>query len=143
MKTPREILFLRHESADRKLEALRHEVVAQLQPLATARREPLSLHLVFTLWRELIWPCRRTWAAFAALWLLVLVVNVSLRDAGQFTLVTASPSTGIMTTWQQQERLLAELSEPHKPRVVTSPPKPAAPQPRSDRRDTSRRPVYA
>jgi hypothetical protein len=143
MKTPRDILFNCHQSADAKLDQVRHEVVSKLVSPIAPRNSSLPVLVLLKLWQELIWPCRRTWAAFAAVWLLMLVVNVSLRDPGQTTLAKSSPSGGMMMALQQQERLLAELSEPHKTRVTTSPPKPTAPQPRSDRRDVSRRPVYA
>lgn len=143
MKTPRNILFRRHQSADMKLDQIRREVVSQLVSPMPARKPSLPLRLSLKLCQELLWPCRRFWAGLAALWLLMLGVNVSLRDPGQITRTSAAPPAVMMTTWQQQERLLAELSEPHMTRAVTPRPKPAAPGPRSDRRDASRRPVYA
>ena len=143
MKTPREILFDRHQSADVKLDQVRHEVVSKLVSHIVPQKSSLPLRVLLKLWHELIWPCRRTWATLAAVWLLMLVTNVSLRDPGQTTLANSSPSRGVMMALQQQEQLLAELSEPHKSRVATSPPKPGASQPRSDRRGASRRPVYA
>ena len=143
MKTPRDILFNRHQSADAKLDQIRHEVVSRLVNPIEPQKSSLPVLVLLRLWQELVWPCRRTWAALAAVWVLMLGVNVSLRDPGQLALATASPARGMMMALQQQERLLAELSEPHKTRAVTSPPKPIAPQPRSDRRDASRRPAYA
>jgi len=143
MKTPRDILFNRHKSADAKLDQIRHEVVSKLVSPIVPQKSSLPLRALLKLWHELIWPCRRTWATLAAAWLLMLGVNVSLSDPGQIALANPSPSRGMMMAWQQQERLLAELSEPHKTRAVTPPPKPAVPQPRSERRDVSRLPVYA
>jgi hypothetical protein len=46
----------------------------------------------------------------------------------------SSPSPGMMMTFQQQERLLAELTEPHETRIA-EPSKKSIPQPRSERRD--------
>lgn len=143
MKTPRELLFNRHQAADAKLDQIRHEAVSKLGIPIEPWKSSLPVLVLLKLWQELIWPCRRTWAALAAVWLLMLGVNVSLRDPGQITLAKPSPSGGMMMALQQQERLLAELSEPPKTRAGTSPPKPIAPQPRSDRRDVSRRPAYA
>jgi hypothetical protein len=143
VKTPRDILFHRHQSADAKLDQIRRDVVSKLvRPVAPRKASPL-VFVLLKLWQELIWPCRRVWAGLAALWLLMLGVNVSLRDPGQITRTSAASPAVMMTTWQQQERLLAELSEPHQTRAITSPPKPAAPQPRSDRRNASQRPAYA
>jgi hypothetical protein len=136
MKTPREILLQHHRAAEPRLDEIRRTTIAQLEKPSGTRAERLPLRALFTLWRELIWPCRRTWATLAAVWLLMLVMNVSLRDPGQATLANSSPSRGMMLALQQQEQLLAELSEPHKSRVATSPPKPAAPRPRSDRSGT-------
>ena len=136
MKTPRDILFYRHQSADAKLDQIRRDVVSKLVSPIVPQNSSLPLRVLLKLWHELIWPCRRTWATLTAVWLLILAVNVSQRDPAQNTLAKSSPATGIMTTWQQQERLLAELSEPHNSRGATSPSKPAAPRPRSDRRGT-------
>ncbi len=31
-------------------------------------------------WQQLIWPCRQIWTGLAAVWILLLVVNVSMQD---------------------------------------------------------------
>jgi hypothetical protein len=82
--------------------------------------------------RELIWPCRRIWAGLAAVWILVLAVNVSMHDRSQATMATTAPSAEMIMTWRQQERLLAELMDPNEPRVAV-PPKPFSPRPSSER----------
>ncbi|HNQ72572.1 MAG TPA: hypothetical protein PKN95_03075 [Verrucomicrobiota bacterium] len=145
MKTPRDILFHRHRPADAKLDRIRHQVVAKLSRPVAPLKSNLPWRVLSKLWDELVWPCWRTWAALAAMWLLVLGVNASLRDPGTTTLANPTRAGGMMLALPEQERLLAELSEPLRTRAAASPqkPTPAAHQPRSDRRDTIRRPVYA
>ena len=62
MKTPREILLARHQAANAKLHEIRRAVVADLSPRQT--RE-LEMPFLLKLWRELFWPCRRTWAGLS------------------------------------------------------------------------------
>lgn len=68
MKTPREILLREHRGASPKLDAIRAEVLAginQPQPPRTA------------LWRDWLWPCPRVWAGLAAVWLVILLMNLA------------------------------------------------------------------
>lgn len=137
MKTPRDILFARHQAAAPKLDTLRREVVTGLNNKAT-KEQSFAGSLVTgllgcsnKLWRELIFPSRRVWAGLATAWLLILAVNFSLRDhssvAGQ---KFSSPAP--MMTFQQQERLLAELTGPDELRVAERP-KIFSPRPRTER----------
>ena len=59
---------------------------------------------------ELIWPCRRTWAALTAVWVALFIFNVSQRDKSELAaLKLPPPSPEAIMAWRQQERLLAEL----------------------------------
>jgi len=83
-------------------------------------------------WQQLIWPSRGIWAGLAAIWILLLVANVSMRDRSPAS-VMASASPEMILSFRQQEKMLAELigqSEPH----VAAPPKQFSPQPSSRRR---------
>ena len=87
MKTPREILLKRHQSANAKLDQLRREVLSTTlsHPIRDFRRDgreekPLAVRALFVVWRELIWPCRRAWAGMAALWLVLWGINRGLSD---------------------------------------------------------------
>jgi hypothetical protein len=67
----------------------------------------------YRLWRELIFPCRRTWTALAAIWVLIFVFNVSQRDKSELAgRKLPPPSPEAIMAWRQQERLLAELIGP-------------------------------
>jgi hypothetical protein len=149
MKTPREILLTRHRAAEPKLDAIRRVVVSELNNQATKERSGLFNLVAWllgcsnNLWRELVWPCRHVWAGLTAVWVVILVVNFSMRDHSQsFAEKSAPPTAEMVLTWQQQQQLLAELLGPDEPRAAapagrnTLPPgrpKPSLPRPSSER----------
>ena len=82
----------------------------------------------------LLWPHPTAWAGLAAVWLVILVINLTTRDASALVAKHGSPvSPQMFMAFQEQERLLAELIEPHDPPVAERP-KPAPPRPRSELR---------
>ncbi|HVU07677.1 MAG TPA: hypothetical protein VHG89_03945 [Verrucomicrobiae bacterium] len=123
MKTPREILLERHQAAAPKLDAIRHEIVN-----SKFRRGNFAV----TIWNELIFPSRRIWAGLAAIWVVIFIFNFSQRDQSEL-MAKKFPSPEMISSFQQQEKLLAELIGPNEPRVA-EPPKTILPQPRSERR---------
>jgi len=132
MKTPRDILFARHQNAAPKLDAIRREVLsAEFQ---NENQIPFLVNLPLALWRELFWPCRRIWAGMAVVWILIFIVNFSQRDKSEMMAGKTPPSSPEMIlVLQQQERLLAELTD-QKEAPVAVPPKLFLPQPRSEGR---------
>ena len=113
MKTPRDILFQRHQAAEDKLNQIRRDVVAQIQPAPTTRREPLPLRALLTLWRELFWPSRFAWGGIAAAWFFMLVVNQTTHNTDTSVRAqVAPPSTEMLQAAQAQRRMLAELADP-------------------------------
>jgi hypothetical protein len=132
MKTPRDILFARHQSAAPKLDAIRREVLSA--EFHNENQIPIFVNFPLALWRELFWPCRRIWAGLAAIWILIFAVNFSQRDKLEMTAGKAPlPSPEMILVFGQQERLLAELTDPNET-VIAEPPKLFFPQPRSERR---------
>jgi hypothetical protein len=132
MKTPREILFARHQNAAPKLDAIRREVLKS--EFQNENQIPVYLNLPLMFWRELIFPCRRIWAGLAAVWILIFVVNFSQRDPSELMARKTPPaSPEMILTFRQQERLLAELIGPDETRVA-EPPKTFLPRPSSERR---------
>jgi hypothetical protein len=130
MKTPREILLARHQSAVPKLDAIRREIVAELNN-KEAKAQSLSNNLVSwrlggleNLWLELIWPSRQIWAGLAAVWVLIIVANCAMRDHSQPQIASAPPSPQILLAFRQQEQLLTELIGPAEP-PVAEPAKPS------------------
>jgi len=135
MRTPRDLLFARHQNAGPKLDAIRQQVVWEGRRVAVPKfRVADTATLPILIWRELIWPSRRIWAGLAATWILIFVFNLSQRDpAERMARRSPPPSPEMILTFRQQEKLLAELIGPNEAQAV-EPPKPFLPQPRSEGR---------
>jgi hypothetical protein len=152
MKTPREILMARHRPAEARLDAIRKSVVAAVHLLRVSAGgapskpvpfdspssilHPLWLRLCGALtapWRELILPSRRFWTALSAVWILLLIVNVSQRDAVSSVTGKAVHAPAVMMNWQVQQRWMNELMAD---RAVPPPevdrPRITAPRPRTE-----------
>ncbi len=89
----------------------------------------------FRTWAEgLLWPSPRAWAGLAALWLVVLGLNLGSPDPmrQQAAERPTPPSLQMRELLRQQEQLLAELVGPLGAPAPARP-KPAVPQPRSQR----------
>ena len=118
MKTPRDILLKQHRSAEPKLDAIRRDIVAGLNYQDTKAQNWAVKIAVSCLagsnkvWLELVWPCRRTWAGLAAVWILILAANVSLREQSPAT-IKSGPSADMMMTLKDQQKILAELLTDH------------------------------
>ena len=123
MKTPRELLLERHQATMPKLDAIRREVVEVAADVNRRKQSVRELTFAATLAKtirlsflELVWPCRRTWAALAAVWMALFIFNVSQRDQAELAArKLPPPSPEAIMAWRQQERLLAELIGPSAP----------------------------
>jgi hypothetical protein len=61
----------------------------------------------------ILWPYPQAWAGLAAVWVLILTVDFSLRDkTPAMAEKSAPPSPEVMVELRQQQRLLAELIGP-------------------------------
>jgi hypothetical protein len=83
------------------------------------------------LWLELVWPCRRVWAGLAAVWVIIVLVNLHL--AGPRSVMTAQNASSPQNGWQairEQQQLIAELTAQVPP--VTVPAGRFTPRPRSE-----------
>ncbi len=140
MKTPRELILERHQHAEAKLKGIRAD------DLAAYAREPVAQHgrkpggssrlawLVREFWQESLWPWRRAWLGMAALWLVILAVNMAGKEPHRNTLAAApSPSPEIMTALREQKQLMVQLLESPPPLTLV---RPRTPGPRSERRQT-------
>lgn len=78
-----------------------------------ALRPPSLKTLWQIVWGELIRPSRHAWAGMAALWVVMLAVNAQLSDhhAGSAGARAAS-SQDMIQAWAEQNRVLAELTQP-------------------------------
>ena len=138
MKTPREILWERHEAAEPKLDAMRRAVVNELNNKdAKAQGGGFNfvswcLGCLSAPWRELILPSRRVWTGLAVVWILILAVNFSQRD--NVSSVTGQPvrSSPVMMSWQVQQRLMNEVLADRVAPPDADRPRNVAPKPRTE-----------
>jgi hypothetical protein len=80
----------------------------------------------------ILWPHPTAWAGLAAVWMVILAVNFSVRDkAPAVAEKSAPPSPEVLVELKQQQRLLAELIGPRDPSDADRS-KPLAPWPRSE-----------
>jgi hypothetical protein len=81
----------------------------------------------------LLWPHPTAWAGLAAVWILILAVDYSMRDKSPVMAEKSSPpSPEVIVELRRQQRLLAELIGPRDTRDADRS-KPLVPQPRSER----------
>ena len=103
--------------------------------LGTARRagnpQPSTLEpRIVSSWSDLLWPCPQAWAGLAAVWAVILVLDMATHEPVQVVKVSkAAPAREILIALKEQRRLLAELIE--SPTAVEQP-KPFEPRPRSE-----------
>ena len=136
MKTPREILLQRHQTANAKLDQIRRVAVAGLTERPAAREQSLPIAIALKLWRELIVPARVTWAGIAALWLVIGVINLTQADqtTTSASVSSASPQE-LRAAWERHRELLLELAL--LPTADAAIPPKLNRQPRSDRQSES------
>jgi hypothetical protein len=138
MKTPRDILFVCHQAATPKLDAIRREVVDVAADVN--RRKPVrEFTFAATLakavaipFRELIWPCRRIWTGLAAVWILIFIVNFSQRDGSQTMMAKSTTTPEIMMTFRDQQKWLNELLADRSPPMDADQPRIYSPKPRTE-----------
>jgi hypothetical protein len=132
MKTPREILILRHQAASPKLDAIRQSAVAALggrRDFSAPQSQTVATTLFQTLWQELFLPSRRVWSGLAAVWLLILAVNLAQHDSAPTGKISAAPA---MMSFREQQRWMNELFADRAPVTDAEPPKPFSPKPRAE-----------
>jgi hypothetical protein len=138
MKTPRDILFARHQAAAPKLNAIRRAVVNELNHQGTKEQSfPNSfvsslLGCLDKFWLELIWPSRRIWLGLATVWVLLFLINVSQRDSSPRVMAKSAPTAEVMTTFRDQQKLLNELFADRSLPVDAESPRIFSPKPRTE-----------
>jgi hypothetical protein len=119
----------------------RKEILAAAAGAATAQPPPKPTLLCALNARlsSLLWPCPQAWAGLAALWVVILAVNLSSREGKPTTAANSATHSsgtvaGLFGLWRQREIELAGLdglfSQP-----MTPPPQPALPRPRSEKEE--------
>ncbi|MBU6410605.1 MAG: hypothetical protein KGR98_09475 [Verrucomicrobia bacterium] len=65
---------------------------------------------------SLFWPCPQAWAGLAAVWMLILTVDFSVRDKTPALAENSAPPSPVeILQLERQQRLLAELMGPREP----------------------------
>jgi hypothetical protein len=132
MKTPREILFQRHEAAGPKLDVIRREVVARHCKSTGSHSDGASAGILVRFWQELFLPCRHVWTGLGAIWAVLLIINLAQRESTPRNLAKSLPPAEPMMTLYNQEKILNEmLADRTQPLEATRPPK-FEPKPRSE-----------
>ena len=142
MKTPRDILFARHQAAAPRLDDIRREIVRELNHPETKEQSRLEacvssfVGCFKTFWCELVFPSRRIWTGLTAVWLLLFIVNFSQRET--VSSVTGQPvrSQAVMMSWQAQQRWMNELLADRSASLDTDQPKTFSPKPRTEKNES-------
>jgi hypothetical protein len=139
MKTPREILLEQHHSAAPKLDAIRREVVAELNNKDAKTQSwadclaSWCLGCSKQLWLELIFPCRRIWSGLAVTWVLIFIVNLSQRDNVSSVTGKTVRSGEMIMSLQAQQRWMNELFADRSSPPDADHPRNFAPKPRTEK----------
>jgi hypothetical protein len=136
MKKPREILLHWHRAAEPRLDLMRSEVIAQLEGAqgGSLGASQTSATILLSCWHELILPARRIWAGLAAVWLVIIALNITTEDERRAMVKDSPPpSREMQLVLKQQEALRAELLGELKTRA-SSPPRESGGSPRSEQR---------
>jgi len=136
MKTPRELLFARHQAAAPKLDAIRQSAVATVcdrHELSEQRSQNAHATIFQTLWQELFLPSRRIWSGLAAVWLLILTINLAQHGPSPAGKITADPA---MMSFREQQRWMNELFADRTLPAEAEPPKTFSPKPRTENYQT-------
>lgn len=127
MKTPREILLERHRDAEAKLDAIRKEAVAEFTA-APARESAERFSISYAarrLWSGLIQPYRRIWAGLAAVWVVILALNLAAGGGDSVPKMTEArmrpPEPEVAEALREQKQLMAELLGQNTPLPVVPP----------------------
>ena len=82
-------------------------------------------------WQDVIWAHRRIWAGLAAVWVIILVGNLSLPNHAQ-KLAGKTTSQEMNSAFKDQQRILAELLADHSVLREAESQKTFSPKPRTE-----------
>ncbi len=142
MKTPREVLLGRHRAVEPRLDQIRRRVVAGIARPKTAPAWESPMHdlpwpvaALLRPWRELVFANRVIWASLAAVWVVILALNLATREAEQPAEMRFSPPSPsqMLLALKQKQMLLTELAGMSEP-AAGGRPEAILPRPRSERR---------
>ena len=107
----------------------RAEILAAAQPAAPTAAREVPRQAVQPWWQSLFWPHPKAWAGLAAVWLIILGLQLAQRDDTPVRAEnSAPPSAETLVELMQQQRMLAELLGAHELPTADRP-KTTSPQP--------------
>ena len=115
MKTPRELILERHESAETKLKTIRGEdLAACVRSAAQASPQRLpALDLaaaVKRFWQDTFGPWRRAWIGIGVVWFGLLVFSLASGESPRTGYTKPpQPDPGVVTVLRVQKELLTQL----------------------------------
>ncbi len=128
MKTPREILLAQHRAIEPSLDNIRRTVVANELSQHESKAHIwmasfwASLREVpNTLWRELVFPCRRIGTGLAVIWIGIMAINFSLCDHSPAPIEKSFSPSKIMAFRDRRELLNVLLEDRSAPWSAESP----------------------
>jgi hypothetical protein len=126
MKTPRDILFNRHQAVQPKLDAIRKTVIWEGRRAAVPKYGVADTATLPVLsWREFFFSLRWHLAGMGAAWLLILLLNLNVGHSA--TLASAVPAAKIpppqiiLASLRENRRELLQLIQPVESREVRPP----------------------
>ena len=145
MKTPREVLLGQYQAAEPKLDAIREEVVAGLDPDAQVRATrmppgaPSGASALEAGWRQFWWSLRWHLAGLSAVWLVVLALSIdrSAAPTPEVAKWSVPSSRQLLAALRENQRQLRVLTGAPAAEPAPKPQKPA-PSPRSQVQPFSR-----
>lgn len=123
MKTPPEVLFERHASAQSKLDAIRRNVVAQFANPPESWRARVI--------REFVWPVRWHLAGMTAVWMLVALLHFERPSAPPALVTENKTPREFLVALIENRRQLAEMTDVAATDVAPAP-QPFVPRRRSE-----------
>lgn len=114
MKTPREILFQKHQAVEPKLDAIREMAVASLA--IRSRVNQLAVTDRRYHWREWLFSLRWHLAGMSAVWIVIVLLNLNLSHstnlAATIPAAKIPPPQIILASLRENRRELLELMQP-------------------------------
>jgi hypothetical protein len=119
MKTPREVLFQRHHSAEAKLDRIREHAVAGLKVAPSAEVENLPRT---SLLRNFIFPLRWHLAGLGVAWLIVVFLNIDRASDASPTQQADGEPRHLLAELRENRRQIFELVETPVSEPLAAPP---------------------
>jgi hypothetical protein len=103
-----------HQRAQQHFESLAAQMRQAGDAAASDHKSRARLPgLAPTLWRELIWPCRRIWVGLACSWLLIIGLNMASSEPSRRVVSQEETSSGEeIRALIEQRRMLAQMIGP-------------------------------